>query len=237
MPRLNCPPKLGLHRASGQAGVHGQRNRHNLGKYGSRQAQAPFPGGHQRVGRGSRPGRRQRHPSNLQVGCGGRPCRVIGPPGPCVPGLRKPRPTRKPIARQCENSRSRTRGSVDNFNGRKQRRSEVGAAVDLQAASHERETGLSVEYRLRGGAGVSECRASHPGPALDGLLCLVDRGPAGTGTAGRHGTHRDRILAALPGGPPLLMAHVSEPARLVRARATPHAHPGQTACRSPGYPT
>lgn len=38
MPRLNRPPKLGLHKASGQACVHWQGKRHYLGVYGSKQA-------------------------------------------------------------------------------------------------------------------------------------------------------------------------------------------------------
>ncbi|MGI6417130.1 MAG: tyrosine-type recombinase/integrase [Thermoguttaceae bacterium] len=38
MPRLNRPPKLGLHKASGQACVHWRGKRHYLGVYGSKQA-------------------------------------------------------------------------------------------------------------------------------------------------------------------------------------------------------
>ena len=41
MPRLNRPPKLGLHKASGQACVHWQGKRHYLGKYGSVEGTLP----------------------------------------------------------------------------------------------------------------------------------------------------------------------------------------------------
>lgn len=42
MPRLNRPPKLGLHKASGQACVHWQNKRHYLGVYGSREASEAY---------------------------------------------------------------------------------------------------------------------------------------------------------------------------------------------------
>lgn len=42
MPRLKRPPKMGLHKASGQACVHWQNKRHYLGVYGSREASEAY---------------------------------------------------------------------------------------------------------------------------------------------------------------------------------------------------